>query len=57
MTLAGGAALGPYEILTPLGAGFHRSDCMPFTKIDPRLDPLRSDPRYTDLVKRLAFPL
>src|SRR5215831_1847625 len=33
-----------------------RSACMPFTKIDPRLDPIRSDPRYTDLVKRLAFP-
>jgi hypothetical protein len=29
---------------------------MPFTKVDPRLDPIRSDPRYADLVKRLAFP-
>jgi serine/threonine protein kinase/tetratricopeptide (TPR) repeat protein len=33
-----------------------RSQCMPGTKVDPRLDPIRSDPRYTDLVKRLAFP-
>ena len=33
-----------------------RSACMPFTKIDPRMDPIRSDPRYADLVRRLAFP-
>ncbi|HEY6930826.1 MAG TPA: protein kinase [Thermoanaerobaculia bacterium] len=33
-----------------------RSACMPFTKVDPRLDPIHSDPRYADLMKRLAFP-
>ncbi|HEX7253949.1 MAG TPA: hypothetical protein VF376_13785, partial [Thermoanaerobaculia bacterium] len=33
-----------------------RSACIPFTKVDPRLDPIRSDPRYADLMKRLAFP-
>jgi len=33
-----------------------RSACMPFLKVDPRLDPIRQDPRYKDLLARLAFP-
>ncbi len=33
-----------------------RSICVPFLKSDPRMDPVRSDPRYVDLVRRLAFP-
>jgi hypothetical protein len=33
-----------------------RSVCMQFTKVDPRLTPLHGDPRYEDLLRRLAFP-
>ena len=33
-----------------------RSACMPGLKFDPRLDPIRSDPRYQDLVRRVGFP-
>ena len=33
-----------------------RSICVPYLNVDPRLDPIRSDPRYIDLVRRLAFP-
>ncbi|MFY9549673.1 MAG: protein kinase [Thermoanaerobaculia bacterium] len=33
-----------------------RSICMQYTRQDPRLTPLHTDPRYADLVRRLAFP-
>ena len=40
-----------------LERGFQeRSLCLVLTKIDPQLDPLRSDPRYTDLIRRIGFP-
>ncbi len=33
-----------------------RSICMPFFWTDPRLDSIRSDPRYLELIRRLKFP-
>jgi len=33
-----------------------RSDCIAGLKVDPRLDPIRSEPRYQDLVRRVGFP-
>jgi len=40
-----------------LEKGFNdRSICMQGTKQDPRLTPLHGDPRYEDLLRRLAFP-
>jgi len=33
-----------------------RSLCIPTMKFDPRLDPIRSDPRYLDLIHRVGFP-
>ena len=33
-----------------------RSVCMQYTKQDPRMTPLHGDPRYEDLLRRLAFP-
>jgi hypothetical protein len=33
-----------------------RSLCIPGMKFDPRLDPIRSDQRYFDLIRRVGFP-
>ncbi len=32
-----------------------RHDWLAFLRVDPRLDPLRGDPRYAELMKRLGF--
>ena len=51
-------SLGDYpRALQSLEDAFEdRSEWCPFLKVDPRLDPLRSDPRFKDLLRRMNFP-
>jgi len=46
------------EALRWLEKGYEeRSYCMVWLEVDPRLDQLRSDPRLTDLIRRIGLPV
>ncbi len=45
------------EAFTWLERGYRERDpLMPVLETYPALDPLRSDPRYHDLLRRIGFP-
>ena len=52
------AAIGETEqAMTWLERAYEdREPHLVMAKVDPRLDPLRSDPRFTDLLRRIGFP-
>ena len=69
MPLAAGAHLGPYEILSAIGAGgmgevyrardtrLERGDPnLPYLNCYPIVDPLRGDPRLQSLLRRIGLP-
>ena len=51
-------ALGDYDkALELLERAYHEhTDAMTLLKVEPRLDPLRSDPRFMKLLAQVSFP-
>ena len=59
----------PYELATiPIGLGDHdtafmelhracddRAECVPWLQVDQRLDPIRDDERFNDVLRRVGF--
>jgi hypothetical protein len=45
------------QALALLEQGYRdRDDWMVWMKVDPHMDPVRSDPRFQDLMRRMNFP-
>lgn len=54
MPLTTGTKLGPYEIVSPLGAGYQKRDFLLLSiQFLPFFESYRADPRFHSLLKRM----